>query len=242
MTEERDLLQMTFRKHSRALVHCADFATVRALIISAALVIFNSTTPSWGAQSNANPPASAHAAEPGKTLSDKVNPEPTAAPPGYRIGSGDVLEIDVWKEREASVASIMVRPDGKITLPLIKEVDVLGLTPTELEKLLAGKLEQFIHGADVTVVVREVRSKRVYLVGAVNKGGPVPLLSNMTVLQVLAEAGGVTDYAKRKKIYILRKQNGKDVKIPFNYDSVIKGERMEENIPVLPDDTIVVPH
>jgi polysaccharide export outer membrane protein len=195
-----------------------------------------------GAQSNANPLASASAAEPGKTLPDKVAPEPTATPAGYRIGAGDVLTIDVWKEREASVPNIMVRPDGKITLPLIKEVDVLGLTPTELEKLLAAKFETKIHDADVTVVVREIRSKRVYLVGAVNKVGTISLLSNMTVLQVLAEAGGVTEYAKKKKIYILRKQNGKDVKLPFNYEAVVKGESMEENILVLPDDTIVVPN
>src|SRR2546421_9023661 len=119
---------MTVRKRCRALVHCAGFLTVRALVISAALVIFDCTL-GWGAQSNANPPAST--AEPGKTLPDKVAPEAAVAPPGYRIGAGDVLTIDVWKEREASVPNIMVRPDGKITLPLIKEVDVLGLTPTE---------------------------------------------------------------------------------------------------------------
>jgi len=212
-------------------------------VLSAALLILTYTSPGWGAQSNANPSAAAApATDPAKTQADQPSLPLSAAPPGYRIGSGDILQIDVWKEREASVPSVMVRPDGKVTLPLIKEIDVLGLTPTELEKLLAGKLETFIHGADVTVVVREIRSKRAYLVGAVNKVGPVPLVANMTVLQVLAEAGGVTDYAKKKKIYILRKQNGKEVKILFNYEAVIKGESMEQNIPVLPDDTIVIPH
>lgn len=234
---------MTFRKHSRALLHCADSSTMRAVIASAAWLIFISTSPVWGAQSTPSPSAAAApATDPAKTLQDQLSSPSNGAPPGYRIGSGDVLQIDVWKEREASVQSVMVRPDGKVTLPLIKEIDVLGLTPTELEKLLAGKLETFIHGADVTVVVREIRSKRAYLVGAVNKVGPIALVSNMTVLQVLAEAGGVTDYAKKKKIYILRKQNGKEVKIPFNYEAVIKGEGMEQNISVLPDDTIVVPH
>jgi polysaccharide biosynthesis/export protein len=233
---------MTSRKHSRALVRCADGSTMRA-VLSAALLILTYTSPGWGAQSNANPSAAAASAtDPAKTQADQPSLPPSGAPPGYRIGSGDILQIDVWKEREASVSSVMVRPDGKVTLPLIKEIDVLGLTPTELEKLLAGKLETFIHGADVTVVVREIRSKRAYLVGAVNKVGPVPLVANMTVLQVLAEAGGVTDYAKKKKIYILRKQNGKEVKILFNYEAVIKGEGMEQNISVLPDDTIVVPH
>jgi len=163
-------------------------------------------------------------------------------PPGYRIGAGDTLEINVWKEPDASVQSVIVRPDGKITLPLVKEVDVLGLTPTELEKLLVAKLSNKIVQPDVTVVVREIRSKRVYLVGAVNKVGPVPLLSDLTVLQVLAEAGGLTEYAKKKKIYLMRTENGKQVKLPFNYDAVVKGEHMEQNIQVLPDDTIVVPH
>jgi len=215
---------------------------MRAVIVSAAWLIFCSTSPVWGAQSTTSPSAAAApATEPGQ-ITDHAAPPPSAAPPGYRIGSGDILEIDVWKEREASVQSVMVRPDGKVTLPLIKEIDVLGLTPSELEKLLAAKFETKIHDADVTVVVREIRSKRAYLVGAVNRVGPIPLVSNMTVLQVLAEAGGVTDYAKKKKIYILRKQNGKEVKIPFNYEAVIKGESMEQNIPVLPDDTIVIPH
>jgi polysaccharide export outer membrane protein len=165
-----------------------------------------------------------------------------APPPGYRIGAGDNLEVNVWKEAEASVQSVIVRPDGKITLPLVKEVDVMGLTPEELEKVLVAKLSSKIVQPDVTVVIREIRSKKVYLVGAVNKVGPVPLLSNMTILQVLAEAGGITEYGKKKKIYIMRTENGKQVKLPFNYDAVIKGEHMEQNIQVLPDDTIVVPH
>ena len=139
------------------------------------------------------------------------------------------------------VAAAIVRPDGKISLPLVKELDVQGLMPTELEKLLTAKLDQFIHGADVTVVIKEIHSKRVYLVGAVKREGPVPLLSSMTVLQVLAEAGGLTEYAKKKKIYVLREENGKRNRYPFDYEAVIKGEHMDENIAVLPDDTIVVP-
>ncbi len=194
------------------------------------------SSPQAGAN-QAAAPAVSEKAEPGKLAAQGIG-----TPPGYRIGAGDNLEINVWKEPEASVSSVIVRPDGKITLPLVKEVEVLGLTPAELEKLLVAKLSSKIIQPDVTVVVREIRSKKVYLVGAVNRVGPVPLLSNMTVLQVLAEAGGVTEYAKKKKIYIMRTENGKQVKLPFNYDAVVKGEHMEQNIPVLPDDTIVVPH
>jgi polysaccharide biosynthesis/export protein len=170
-----------------------------------------------------------------------VSENPTT-PAGYRIGAGDVLQISVWNEPGASVAAVVVRPDGKVTVPLVKETDVLGMTPAELEKVLADKLAQFIHGADVTVVVKEIHSKKVYLVGAVNKVGPVALLSQMTVLQALAEAGGLTDYAKRRKIYVLRNENGKQLKLPFNYDVVVKGEHIDQNVVLRPDDTIVVPH
>ena len=171
--------------------------------------------------------------------SENTAKENAVAPEGYRIGFGDVLEINVWKEQEASVQNVTVRPDGKVSLPLVKELYVLGLTPTELEKILSAKLAQFINGPDVTVVVKQINSKKVYLVGAVSK--VIPLLASMTVLQVLSEAGGLTEFAKKKKIYVLRTENGKKLKLPFNYDAVIKGEHIEQNIPVLPDDTIVIP-
>jgi polysaccharide biosynthesis/export protein len=160
----------------------------------------------------------------------------------YRIGAGDVLEINVWNEPQASVQAVVVRPDGKVSLPLIKEIEVLGKTPMELQKALSGKFEAMIRGADVTVVVKEIRSKKVYLVGAVGKAAPIPLISDhMTVLQALAEAGGLSQYAKRGKIYVLRTVNGKQVRLPFDYSAVIKGEHMEQNITLLPDDTLVVP-
>jgi polysaccharide biosynthesis/export protein len=166
----------------------------------------------------------------------------SGVPLGYHIGAGDMLQINVWREPEVSVQGIVVRPDGKITLPLLKEVDVLGQTPAELERNLATRLAQFINGADVTVVVREIHSKKVYMVGAVNRVGPIPLLAELTVLQALAEAGGLGDYAKRRKIYVMRTENGKPNKHLFDYDAVLKGEHMEQNIILQPDDTVVVPH
>jgi len=162
-------------------------------------------------------------------------------PPEYRIGAGDVLEVDVWKEPEASTQGVVVRADGKITVPLVKEVEVAGLTTGELEKILEQRLAKFIPAAEVTVVVREVNSKKVYMIGAVRRTGPIKLDYPMTILQVLAEAGGVTDFAKKTKIYVLRHQGDKDIRIPFNYSQVIKGEHIEQNIRVLPGDTIVVP-
>ena len=220
MNNKKTISLMTFRNFGR---RAAPAAVLLAVMTGAY------STPPLSAQTPATPPT--------------TTPASTTDPNSYRIGAGDVLEINVWKEPEASVPSVVVRPDGKVTLPLLKEVEVVGVTPVELQKLLVSKLDpKFIHGADVTVVVKEIRSKKVYLIGAVKKEGPLLLLSNMTVLQVLAEAGGLTDFAKKKKIYILRTENGQQKKIPFNYDQVIKGEHMEQNIMVLPDDTIIVPH
>jgi polysaccharide export outer membrane protein len=169
-------------------------------------------------------------------------PARPALPDEYRIGAGDVLQVSVWKEPEASVGATVVRPDGKIGLPLLKEVEVVGMTPSEAEKAITAKLGRLIPGADVTVVVSAIHSKKIYMVGAVKKEGPIPYTYRMTVMQALSEAGGLNDYAKRKKIYILRAQNGKDYKLPFDYEAVLRGERMELNIPLLPSDTVVVPH
>lgn len=175
-------------------------------------------------------------------LKQARTPAGVNVPEGYRIGAGDILQIVVWKEPDASVPEVVVRADGKITVPLVKEIEVAGLTPVELEKKLTEKLTQLIHGADVTVIPKQIHSQKVYILGAVKTEGPIVLTAPMTVLQALVEAGGLTDYAKRKKIYILRSQNGKQQRLPFDYDAVLKGERMEMNIQVMPDDTIVVPH
>jgi polysaccharide export outer membrane protein len=159
----------------------------------------------------------------------------------YRIGAGDVLQIAVWKEPEASVPTAVVRPDGKLTLPLVKEVEVVGLTPVELQKLLAEKLQKYILDADVTVVAKEINSQKVNLIGAVRKEGPIPILGKTTVLQAINENGGLTDYAKRKKIYVLRMVDGKQTRFAFDYEAVIQGENMEQNIVLRPNDMIVVP-
>ena len=159
----------------------------------------------------------------------------------YRIGAGDVLQISVWKEPDASVASAVVRPDGKVSLPLLREVDLSGLTPAQAEKVIMSRLTKFIPTAEVTVIVSAIHSMKIYVVGAVKKEGTIPYTYPMTVLQALSEAGGVTEYAKRKKIYILRIQNGKDYRLPFDYEAVLRGERMDLNVPLISGDTIVVP-
>jgi polysaccharide biosynthesis/export protein len=160
---------------------------------------------------------------------------------GHRIGPGDVLQVSVFREPDASVPSATVRPDGKISVPLIKEVEVVGLTAAEVERLIADRLSRYIHGADVTVIIGQINSRKVYLVGGVRTVGAVDLKGPMTVLQAITQAGGLTDYAKRKQIYVLRTENGKQLKLLFNYDAVIKGEKMEQNILLSPNDTIVAP-
>jgi polysaccharide export outer membrane protein len=166
----------------------------------------------------------------------------TGTPPvRYEIGAGDVLEINVWKEPEASAKDATVRSDGRISLPIIKEVDVLGLTPAQLEKRLTERFAEFIHEPQVTVLVKSVNSEKVYLVGGLKKEGSIRFQTSMTVLQALAEGGGLTDFAKKKNIYVLRNVNNKQVRLPFNYEAVIKGAQAEQNFLVWPGDTIVVP-
>lgn len=162
-------------------------------------------------------------------------------PSEYVIGESDVLQVSVWKELEASVASVAVRADGKITLPFVKDVVVAGLTPAQAEALITERLKPFIIDPDVSVIVREIHSKRIYLIGQVKKAGAVDLRYPMTVLQALTEAGGVTDFAKKKKIYILRTENGKQFRLPFDYDAVLRGQSMELNIWLTPGDLVIVP-
>jgi polysaccharide biosynthesis/export protein len=160
----------------------------------------------------------------------------------YQIGAGDVLQVSVWKEPDASIPSVIVRPDGKIAMPLLKEVEVAGMTPKQVEKVITERLSGLINAPEVTVVVTAINSKRVYVLGAVKKEGPLSYTYRMNVIQALSEAGGLTEYAKRKKIYVLRNESGKDHRLLFNYDEVIRGEKMEQNILLLPGDTLVIPH
>ena len=188
----------------------------------------------------AEPPRTAN--QPSAGGASPAAPVKTDADTEYLIGAGDVVQVSVWGEQSASVPSAVVRPDGKISMPLLKEVAVAGLTPAQAEKTIAEQLDQFIKGANVTVVVSQINSKKIYLLGAVKKEGTISYTYRMTVMQALSEAGGLTDYAKRKKIYVIRIENGKEYRLPFDYDAVVKGERMELNIPLDPGDTIVVPH
>jgi polysaccharide export outer membrane protein len=163
------------------------------------------------------------------------------SPDEYRVGAGDVLQILVWREPDASLPETIVQADGKISVPLIGEVEAAGLTVEELQKSLVEKMDRYIHNAVVTVHAKQINSRKVYVMGAVKKEGPILLMRPMTVLQALNEAGGFTEFAKKKKIYILRKVDGKQQKLPFDYTEVVKGKNLQQNITLMLDDTIVVP-
>jgi polysaccharide biosynthesis/export protein len=158
----------------------------------------------------------------------------------YVIGAEDVINVNVWKEPDVS-GSVPVRPDGKISMPLLNDVQAAGLTPMQLTNELTEKLKQYISDPRVTVTVTTVNSRRVYVLGEVTRPGAVTLAPNMTVLQALTSAGGPTEYAKKSKIYVLRTENGAQNKLPFNYKEVVKGSSTEQNIVLKPGDTIVVP-
>lgn len=171
----------------------------------------------------------------------RQDPAAEVVPDEYHIGPGDVLQIDVWREPDASSPTVTVRPDGKVSIRMLGDVSVAGLSPVQLEGLLGTKYRAFIRDARVTVAVKEINSQKVYVIGEVKKEGAVKLQGPLTVLQALAEAGGLTDYAKRKKIQILRTVQGRQYAAPFDYDAVVHGEHVEQNMILLPGDTVVVP-
>jgi polysaccharide export outer membrane protein len=205
-----------------------------------------------GSGAPANPPAGASPAPANKTAGASTAPakpadsaskairadDPSLA--GYTIGEQDVLDIDVWREKELTL-QVVVRPDGKITVPLVNEVYVVGVTPLKLQDILTEKLQPFITAPQVTVSVREINSRKVYLIGQVAHIGVFHINSTTTVSQIIIEAGGLKEFAKRKKIYVLRNVNGKELKLAFNYDAVLKGQGNAQDVVLKPGDKIVVP-
>ena len=159
----------------------------------------------------------------------------------YVIGNDDVLSINVWKEPDLT-QSLPVRSDGKISLPLIGELQATGRTPVQLEQDIAAKLRAYITQPDVTVIVQQMNSQKFNILGRVVRPGSYSLSATTTVLDAIAEAGGFQDFAKQKGIYVLRSNaGGQEIRIPFNYKDVVKGKHPEENIRLEPHDTIIVP-
>jgi len=159
----------------------------------------------------------------------------------YEIGVDDILAVNVWKEPELS-RTLPVRPDGKITLPLLGDVQVAGKTPQTLQQELHDSLAAFVAVPEVVVIVQEVRSQKFNIVGQVSKPGSYPLSQPTTVLDAIAEAGGLGIYAKSNSIYVLRiRPDGSSVQLPFHYKQVLKGNNLSQNVKLQPRDTVVVP-
>lgn len=203
------------------------------------------------AMANAAPETPAGARESAGKAEDAKLPAPGIAGQGlsasgaaidttYRIGPEDVLKIDVWKEQDFST-TIPVRADGQISMPLLNDVQAAGLTPQELAANLRAQLLKFVVNPRITVSVTQMNSRKAYVMGQVNRQGIVRLQSNMTVLQAISAAGGLAPFANGKKIYVLRSQAEGKVRLPFNYNAVIKGKHPEQNVSLEPGDTVVVP-
>jgi polysaccharide export outer membrane protein len=158
--------------------------------------------------------------------------------PSYVIGSQDMLDISVWREPDFS-RTVPVRPDGKISLPLLNDMQAAGLTPSQLAAELTKSLNKFVTNPQVTIT--QINSQRFYILGEAARPGAYTLIPEMTILQALSNAGGFTPYANSKKIYLLREENGKQQKLSFNYKDVVAGKRTEQNIVLKNGDTIVVP-
>ena len=163
-----------------------------------------------------------------------------AADPKYVIGPDDILNINGGKEGDVP-ALVPVRPDGKISIPLLNDIQAAGLTPIQLSSSIAEQLQKYLNQPHVTVIVTTINSRHVYVLGEVSRSGAYSLLPDMTVLQILSMAGNFTQFADTKNIYVLRNKEGKEEKHPFNYRAVVRGQAPDQNIVLEPGDTVVVP-
>ena len=187
-------------------------------------------------------PASTQPAAPASTTAAREEGAAGASslPTGYVIGASDVLSVVFWRDKDMS-ADVTVRPDGNISLPLLNDVAAAGFTPDQLRAKLVEAASQFIEDPNATVLVKEIHSRNVYVTGNVAKPATYPLMGDMTVLQLIALAGGLQEYADAKNIVVIRTENGRPQYHKFNYKDVVKQKHVEQNIVLKPGDTVVVP-
>lgn len=189
-------------------------------------------------------PASAQSVR--STNGKPVSPPPpatTPAPPDYVIGPDDVLAVSFWRDKDLS-SDVVVRPDGKVSLLLINDIQAAGLTPEQLRLSVTAAAARFVEDPTVTVVVKQINSRKVYVVGQVAKPGTYPLGGPMTLVQLIALAGGLSEFADRENIVILRaerKADGEPMSLRVNYDDLIKRRNLKQNIELKPGDTVMVP-
>lgn len=203
------------------------FATLTLALATAASLVAQQANPQPNT-SAAKPPA-------GVTVPAGVTP-----PPDYVIGPDDQLTIVFWRDKDMST-DVAVRPDGKISLPLVNEIQAAGLTPEQLRKSITEAASKLIEEPTVSIVVKQINSRKVFVTGNVSKPGVYALTSETTVLQMIATAGGLLEYAKAKNIVIMRTENGKPTSYKFNYKDVSQGKKLQQNIVLRPGDTVIIP-
>jgi polysaccharide biosynthesis/export protein len=191
--------------------------------------------------------ASAEAAPQGAPTAPKAEARPRGAesprvltPAGYVIGPEDVLTIMFWKDKDMS-GDVIVRPDGNISTPLLNDIQAAGLTPDELRVRINHEAANFLEDPNATVIVKQINSRKVFIAGEVEKPGAYPLAGPMTVLQLIANAGGFKEYARRDSIVVIRNESGRQVQLPFDYNQVLRGKKLQQNVELKPGDTVVVP-
>jgi polysaccharide biosynthesis/export protein len=207
--------------------------------------VWQAKPPAQTAQKPADPKAAAQPPAKGKTPpvvkpAPLVPAPPVPPPPGYIIGPEDVLQVMYWREKDVS-AEVVVRPDGMISLPLLNDVKAGGLTPEQLRDSVNEAAKKFFEDPNVTINIKAINSRKVSITGSVGKPGQYPLSAPTSVLQLIAMAGGLTEFADQKNISVLRTENGKPLRFPFNYKDVSKGRNLKQNIELKPGDTVIVP-
>jgi len=224
-------------------------AILAALALSATSVFAQTaTSPAPKSAGADKPPAASNANAAPKPAASSAAGAPAAVvgvqpPPGYVIGIQDVLDVVVWKEEDMSAEKVVVRPDGRISLPLVNDIDAVGLTVEQLRLKIQEAATKFVQEPEVSVVVKEINSRRVSITGQVAKPGQYPLLSRMTVMDLISMAGGTAEYADKKEIRITRVKNGKSESLLFNLKDFQKGKpkALEQNIELIPGDIVTVP-
>ena len=214
---------------------------VPRLVSVSCLLFLTVVAPSVSAQAvtSAPPPQSAPAAGARSTPPQITGPT-IDVPAAYVIGSEDVLGIVFWRDTDMT-GDVTVRPDGRITLPLIGDINAAGLTPEDLKALITKTASKLIDDPTVTVVVRAINSRKVFITGQVAQPNSYPLTRTLTVMQLITLAGGLNEYADKKNITVLRMENDKQTVFKFNYQQVSKGQSLAQNIVLKPGDTVVVP-
>ncbi len=211
------------------------------ILTSSCLTMLVFLLPANGFSQQAQAPPAATQAQAPSAAAQAAAPATPEVGKDFVIGLEDVLSVNVWKEPELSIKEVVVRPDGKISVPLVNDIQASGLTTQQLQDKIAEKLKEFISTPVVTVTVIRIMSQSVSIVGEVGKPGVYSLTAPMTVLELLARAGGVTLDAKTKKIKILRKEDGKTIQFDFKYNDIRNGKSLEKNILLKPGDTLIVP-